>query len=162
MLLNAMMASGLSSYGKVVDRSWAWKGPSTTRVPAIEGVDYTLSEDDTKFVMTTNQYFTLVMLRERARNSVGKSLYFRFYLSNTVQVGVWSNGVAFALDLGAGWHTARSDYYADGQNRYTIDGVVRYTGPKREVIAFYWTGPRTFYFDVGDRGGVLPANCEWW
>lgn len=162
MLLNAMTVTGKSTYGKVIDRTWIVKGPSTSRVPAIEGSDFTLTEDDTKFVMPINQYFTIIMQRQRVREAAGKSLYFRFYLSNTVQVGVWKDGLAFAINLGVGWHTARCDYYANGQNRYVIDGVTRYSGPKREAIDFYWSGPRTFYFDVGDRGGVLPADCEWW
>lgn len=162
MFLSVMTTPSRSKYGKVIDRSWIVKGPSNARLPAKEGVDFTLTEDDTKFVMPINQYFTIIMQPSRIAESVGKSLYFRFYLSSTVQVGMWKDGLAFAVNLGAGWHTARCDYYANGQNRYVINGVVQYQGPKRWAIDFYWGGPRTIYFDVGDRGGVLPDGCEWW
>ena len=151
-----------SKYGNVIDRSWIVKGPSTSRHLAEEGVDFTLTEDDTKFYMPIGQYFTIIMLPSRAVGAAGKSLYFRFYLSSTVQVGLWKDGLAFAVSLGTGWHTARCDHFANGQNRYTIDGVVRYNGPKRWGIDFYWSGPRTIFFDVGNRGGVLPDGCEWW
>lgn len=162
MLMNLMSAPVTSSYGKVIDRSWIVKGPYTNRKPAVEGVDFTLTEEDTKFNMIVNQYFTVIMLPSRAVGAAGKSLFFRVYVNDTVQAGLWKDGLAFALDISAGWHTFRCDHFANGQNRYTVDGVVRYNGPKRWGVDFYWSGPRTIFFDVGGRGGVKPSDCEWW
>ena len=64
MFLNIMTAPAKSKYGNVIDRTWIVKGPSNARVPAVEGSDFTLTEDDTKFVMPINQYFTIIMQRQ--------------------------------------------------------------------------------------------------
>ena len=72
MFLNLMTVPDRSKYGKVIDRSWIVKGPSNARLPAKEGVDFTLTEDDTKFSMPINQYFTIIMLPSRAVEAAGK------------------------------------------------------------------------------------------
>ena len=49
-----------------------------------------------------------------------------------------------------------------GIDAYYIDNALIYAGAVRGVPDFYWSGVQTILFDVGNRGGVLPAGCEWY
>lgn len=161
MLLNLQMSGAVSTLGLAINRAWIVKGTGSNRPPAIEGYDFTLTENDSLFKCLRDQWYACNMLPTRVQ--AGKTLYFRIHFNSSVQIAVWGNlGSAFYAWYNAGWHTVKCEYFENGQNRYTIDGVVRYSGPNRGVPDFYWGGVQTLTVDIGNRGGVLPAGCEWW
>lgn len=161
MLLNVASLGATSTIGLAIDRSWIVKGTGSNRPSSIEGVDHVLTEFDSKFQALKNQYYACRILPSRVAN--GAVLYFRIYFFTSTQIAVWgSGGAAFSAWFPVGWHTVKCEYFANGQNRYTVDGTVRYSGTNRGSPDFYWTGAGTMLVDIGNRGGVLPAGCEWW
>jgi len=161
MLLNTITVGVEFQPRAPINRAWIVKGTGSNRPAATEGVDFTLTETDTKFVALRNQYMAFNFL-PRYEAGVTKKLYMRFYIGLSTQVAVWGNGNAFSRWFGAGWHTFHLEYYANGQNAYYIDGILLHSGVVRGVPDFYWTGAQTILFDVGNRGGVLPAGYEWY
>ena len=145
--------------GYAVDRTWIVKGSGGSRPAAVEGVDFTLTENDTKLVARINQYLAFRILPSRVAK--GRNLYFRIYMPYNIQIAVWGSGNAFSRWYTPGWHTVLCEYMTNGTNRYTIDGAVIYTGSIIAAPDFYGVGVGTILFDIGNRGGVPPAGAEW-
>lgn len=159
MLLNGGIVSGLPMLSGI-DASWVMKGAWPNRVNAIEGVDYKLTESDTKLEILKWQVNTIRF--QAARIVAPSALFLRIYVPYTASIELWGGTAAFRVDCPAGWHTLKLEFFANGQNRYTLDGVVRYTGTIRGAVFVVWTGSGTLLADIGNRGGVLPAGFEWW
>lgn len=161
MFLNVpSMGATQAPIGYAVDRAWIVKGTGGNRPAAVEGYDFTLTENDTKLVAKINQYLAFRVLPSRAAK--GRNLYFRVYFPYNIQIAVWGAGNAFSRWYSPGWHTVQCEYMLNGTCRYTIDGAVLYTGSVFGVPDFYGVGVGTILFDIGNRGGTLPANYEWW
>lgn len=161
MLLNTITHGAELTLRPPINRGWIVKGTGSNRPAAIEGSDFTLTELDTNFVARYDQYMAFNL---QARYVAGetKKLYFRFYLARSAQVAVWGNGNAFSRWFGAGWHDFRLEYYSNGHNAYYIDNALMHAGAVRGIPDFYWSGTQTILFDVGNRGGILPAGYEWY
>ena len=159
MLLNVMVAPALPTLSGL-DPNWIMKGHWSNRLPCVPGVDVLLSEDGTRLQVLKALQMTVRF--SAARITVPSTLYLRIYVTFPVKIELWGGNAAFQVDYAAGWHAIKLEYFANGQNRYTIDGVVRYTGTIRGAIYFGWAGAGTILGDNGNRGGVLPAGCEWW
>lgn len=159
MLLNSGIVSGLPMLSGL-DPSWVMKGTWQDRFNAIEGVDYRLSESDTKLELLRPQVIAVRLLESRI--TAPSSLFLRLYMPFAGKIELWGSTAAFLVDCAAGWHALKLEFFASGQNRYTLDGVVRYTGTIRGAVYAGWTGSGTMLVDIGNRGGVLPDGCEWW
>jgi hypothetical protein len=162
MLLNVpSLGATQPSINKAVDRAWIVKGSGGgSRPSAVENVDFRLSESDTKLEILVHQYLAYRMLYSRAAK--GRNLCFRVYFPFETQIAVWGAGNAFSTWYPAGWHLVQCEYMTNGYCRYTIDGVVRYTGTIFGVPDFYGVGRGTVLFDIGNRGGTPPQYYEWW
>lgn len=90
-------------------------------------------------------------------------LFYRIYLPVRCELSFWNGSTAlYAGWFEAGWHTFTCDY-TDTVNTYYIDGVQRYRGSAVTTPSVYTpSASGTFLFDTGNRGGILPAGCEWW
>lgn len=159
MLLNVMDVKGLPMLSGV-DASWVMKGAWPNRFNAVEGVDYRLTESDTKLEILKWQVNTIRFYVERIVAS--SALFLRIYVPYTSSIELWGATAAFRVECPAGWHSLKLEFFANGQNRYTLDGVVRYTGTIRGAVYVVWTGSGTLLADIGNRGGALPAGFEWW
>lgn len=157
MLLQVMAQGGFYNFGegatnvrKLVSGAW---------VPTVEGVDTRITENATKVQLLRTFQFAMNTVR-RIRN--GK-LYYRVYLPVRTEVSFWNGNTALWAQWLTGWVDIICEYTEDNRNRYTINGVVRYSGPARTTVGFYSNSASgTYLFDTGGRGGVLPAGCEWW
>lgn len=161
MLLNTITHGAELTIRPPINRGWIVKGTGSNRPAAIEGTDFQLTEVDTKFVALRNQYMAF-NLQPRYVAGETKKLFMRFYIGLSTQVAVWGNGNAFSRWFGAGWHEFRIEYYSNGHNAYYIDGALMHAGAVRGIPDFYWSGSQTILFDVGNRGGTLPAGFEWY
>lgn len=106
MLLNTITIGAEFQPRAPINRAWIVKGTGSNRPAATEGVDFTLTETDTKFVALRNQYMAFNFL-PRYVAGVTKKLYMRFYVGLSTQVAVWGNGNAFSRWFGAGWQRQR-------------------------------------------------------
>lgn len=161
MLLNTITLGAEFQARPPINRGWIVKGTGNNRPLAVEGSDFILTEIDTKFEARYNQYMAF-NLQQRYVAGVTKKLFLRFYVGLSTQVAVWGSSNAFSRWYPAGWHTLRCEYYANGQNAYYVDDVLMHSGSIRGIPDFYWVGVQTLLFDVGNRGGVLPAGYEWY
>lgn len=157
MLLHVMTQGGYFTFGegatnirKLLNGSW---------VPTVEGVDTKVSENSTKIQLLRTLPFAMNTVPS-IRN--GK-LFYRVYLPVRTELSFWSGSTAVWAQWFTGWVDILCEYTADNRNRYTVNGVLKYSGPVRTSIGFYANAASgTYLFDTGGRGGVLPNDCEWW
>lgn len=104
--------------------------------------------------------------------ALGKKLFFRYNYKNGYnagcQISPWNGGQLFNIQTsGNTWHEVRVEYAttATGTHRWYIDNVLRYQGTKYADMDMFFSipgGSNEFLFDVGNRGGTLPAGYIWW
>lgn len=128
-------------------------------IPLVDGVDAHFQEG-----MTRLQLLYAMILAFNSSPMVRKGkLFYRIYLPVRCELSFWNSSTAlYAGWFEAGWHTFTCEY-TDTVNTYYIDGVQRYRGSVVTTPSVYTNAASgTFLFDTGNRGGLLPAGCEWW
>lgn len=141
---------GVTNVRKLVGNTW---------IPTVEGVDTIISENATKVQMLR----TLPIGMNATPHIRNGKLFYRVYLPVSTELSIWSGNTAVWAQWFTGWVTIACEYTADNKNRYTINGVLKYSGALRSTVGIYCgAASGTYLIDTGGRGGVLPAGHEWW